>query len=145
MHYGGVFEAALNRTKVYEFATDPSRMTAIFPEVQEARIVDSEHFALKAKVGISAIKGIMDVRCTIAEKIPPRWVKLKISATGLSSAVDMETGFSLEDRENGGTLVTWTADANVAGMIARVGSRLLDSVAQKYINQIVEALKRDLS
>jgi hypothetical protein len=144
MRYNGSFEVALERSKVYEFATDPSRITRIFPDVQDVKVVDAEHFTLKARVGVSAIKGIMAVKCIIAEKVPLRFVKLRISGSGLDSAVEMETGFSLEDGAEGGTLVTWTAEASVAGLMARVGSRLMDSVAQKYINQIVEALKLNL-
>ena len=145
MHYNGSFEVVSNRTKVYQFATDPSKITTIFPDVLDVKIDDAEHFTMKAKVGVSFIKGIMDVKCTVAEKTPPRSVKLKISASGLNSAVEMESNFSLEDTKSGGTLVRWTADAMVAGLMVRVGSRLMDSVAAKYINQIVDALKLNLS
>lgn len=144
MHYDGTFEVALDRARAYEFATDPSRMTVIFPDVEEVKIVDAEHFTLKAKVGISAIKGTMEVKAAIIEKNPPRFVKLKISASGLDSAVEMDVGFLLEDEGIGGTMVAWTADAKVVGLMARVGSRLMDSVARKYIRQIIEALKRNL-
>jgi carbon monoxide dehydrogenase subunit G len=144
MRYTGSFEVTLERSRVYEFATDLSKITKIFPDVQNVEIVDAEHFTMKAKVGVSAIKGTMDVKCAIAEKLPSKFVKLRICASGLDSVVEMETGFSLEDGTEGGTLVTWTAEANVAGLMARVGSRLMDSVAQKYISQIVEALKLNL-
>ena len=145
MHYDGSFVVAANRTKAYEFAIDPSRVARIFPDVSDVVVQDAEHFALRAKVGISSIKGVMDVRCTIVEKVPSTSVKLKLRANGLSSAVEMESGFSFEDAKGGGTLVNWTADAKVAGLIARLGSRLMDSVAAKYLDQTVEALKRDLS
>jgi len=145
MHYGGSFEVASARARVYEFATDPSKVATIFPDVLDVKIDDADHFTLKAKVGISSIKGVMDVKCAIVEKVPSTSVKLKLRASGLSSAVDMESGFSFEDAKGGGTLVRWTADAKVAGLIARMGSRLTDSIAVKYLDQTVEALKRSLS
>jgi carbon monoxide dehydrogenase subunit G len=145
MHYDGSFEVASDRARAYEFATDPSKIVTIFPDVQDVRIDDAEHFTFKAKVGISSIRGMMDVKCTVTEKNPSTSVKLKVSASGLGSAVEMESGFSFEAAKSGGTLVKWTADARVAGLMARIGSRLMDSVAAKYVNQIVEALKRELS
>lgn len=145
MHYDGSFEVVSARARVYEFATDPSKVATIFPDVSDVKIDDAEHFTLKAKVGISSIKGVMNVKCTIVEKVPSTSVKLKLRASGLSSAVEMESGFSFEDAKGGGTLVRWTADAKVAGLIARVGSRLTDSIAAKYLDQTVEALKRNLS
>jgi carbon monoxide dehydrogenase subunit G len=145
MHYDGSFEVVSARAEVYEFATDPSKVAMIFPDVLDVKVDDAEHFTLKAKVGISSIKGVMDVKCAIVEKVPSTSVKLKLRASGLSSAVEMESGFSFEDAKGGGTLVKWTADAKVAGLIARVGSRLTDSIAAKYLDQTVEALKRSLS
>lgn len=145
MHYDGSFEVVSNRTKVYEFATDPSRIATAFPDVQDVKVEDAEHFTLKAKVGISFIRGLMNAKCVIIEKTPAEFVKLKISAQGLGSAVEMESGFSFQDSQNGGTLVKWYADANVAGSVAGTGSRLLESAADKYIKQIVEALKQKLS
>jgi carbon monoxide dehydrogenase subunit G len=145
MHYDGSFVVAANRTKAFEFATDPSRVGTVFPEVSDIVVQDAEHFALRAKVGIASVKGAMDVKCTIVEKVPLTSVKLKLLASGLSSGVEMESMFSFEDTSGGGTLVHWTADAVVAGLIASLGSRLTDSVAKKYIHGIIESLKRELS
>ena len=84
----------------------------------------------------------MNVKGSIAEKIPYKFVKLSATANGLGSSIELESGFSMEDGKNAGTLVNWTADAIVGGLIARVGSRLIDSAAQKYIDQIISSLKQ---
>ena len=145
MHYDGSFVVAADRTKAYGFATDPSRVATIFPDVSDVVVQDAEHFTLRAKVGISSIRGAMDVKCTVVEKVPLTSVKLKLLASGLSSGVEMESTFSFEDASGGGTLVRWTADVVVAGLIASMGSRLTDSIAKKYIHNIIESLKRELS
>jgi uncharacterized protein len=145
MHYDGSFVVAAGRKETYEFATDPSRVATIFPDVSDVVVQDAEHFALRAKVGISSIKGTMDVKCTVVEKVPFTSVKLKLLASGLGSGVEMESTFSFEDASGGGTLVRWTADAIVAGLMASLGSRLTDSVAKKYIQNIIDSLKRELS
>jgi uncharacterized protein len=145
MHYDGSFEVSASREVSYAFATDPAKITTIFPDVQEVKIIDSDNFELKTKIGISFIKGIMDVKGNIAEKIPSKFVKLKAKANGLGSSIELESGFSMEDGSNGGTVIKWTADAIIGGLIARVGSRLMDSAAQKYIDQIIASLKEKLS
>jgi len=145
MHYDGSFEVSASKEVSYAFATDPAKITTIFPDVQDVKIIDSEAFELKTKIGISFIKGTMDVKGNIAEKIPSKFVKLKAKANGLGSSIDLESGFSMDDDTNGGTVVKWTADAIIGGLIARVGSRLIDSAAQKYIEQIITSLKQKLS
>jgi len=145
MHYDGSFVVASGVTEAYEFATDPARVAVIFPDVSDIVVKDAEHFTLRTKVGISQIKGVMDVKCTIIRKIPRTSVKLKLSASGLNSAVDMESAFSFEDAGGGRTLVKWAVDVVVAGLISSLGSRLTESVAKKYISQVIESIGRELS
>lgn len=145
MHFNGAFEVSASKEDCYAFATDPAKVVTIFPDIQDVKIIDSENFELKTQVGISFIKGVMDVKGRIAEKTPPKYVKLKANVSGLSSNIVLESGFTMEDGSSGGTLITWTADAIIGGLIARVGSRVLDSTAQKYVAQIIASLKEKLS
>jgi uncharacterized protein len=145
MHYDGSFEVSASKEVCYAFATDPAKITTIFPDVQEVKVIDFENFELKTKIGISFIKGTMDVKGTIAEKIPSKFVKLKAKANGLSSSIQLESSFTMEDGVNDSTVIKWTADAIIGGLITRVGSRLMDSAAQKYIDQIIVSLKQKLS
>jgi carbon monoxide dehydrogenase subunit G len=60
--------------------------------------------------------------------------------------VELENTFMMEDAAGGsGTLVKWAADAKIAGLMARVGSRLIDAAAQKYVTEIIGSLKEKLS
>ena len=145
MHYDGSFEVPAKKDKVYEFVTDPAKITSIFPDVQDIKVVDPNTFTLKAKVGISFIKGMMDVKLNIVERNPPSVVKMKAKGNGLSSSVELENTFTMEDARAGGTVVKWTADAKVAGLMASVGSRLMEAAAEKYVVEIIGSLKQKLS
>jgi len=145
MHYEGSFEVSSSKDVVYAFAIDPARITAILPDVQDVRVIDADNFSLKAKLGISFVKGLMDVKCTITEKTPSTFLKLNARANGLSSVVELESRFTMEDTQGGGTLVKWAADAKIVGLMARVGSRLIDSATEKYVTQMTNSLKQKLS
>jgi len=110
------------------------------------RVLDENNFALKAKVGISFIRGLMDVKLGIVERNPPTFARMKAKGNGLSSSVELENTFTMEDASSGGgTLVKWAADAKIAGLMASVGSRLIDAAAQKYVAEIIGSLKEKLS
>jgi uncharacterized protein len=145
LHYEGSFDVAAPMEKVYDFVNDPKKVTTIFPDVQSVKVIDEDHFNIKAKVGMSFIKGTMDVKLTLVEKKRPTFSKLKARGTGLNSSVDLESSFTLEDGPNGGTRVKWAADAKISGMMASVGSRLIDSQADKYVKQIIGSLEKKLS
>jgi carbon monoxide dehydrogenase subunit G len=145
MHYQGSFEVSASPEKVYAFVTDPKKITTIFPDASDIRVVDENNFSAKVKVGMSFIRGTLDVKMNMVEKKPGEFAKLKARGTGMSSSVDLESSFTLEGGKAGGTVISWVADAKISGMMASVGSRLMDSAAEKYVTQIVTALKKKLS
>jgi carbon monoxide dehydrogenase subunit G len=145
MHYEGAFDVAAPKEKVYDFVTDPKKVTTIFPDVQSVKVIDENNFRIKAKVGMSFIKGVMDVKLTLVDNKRPTFSKLKARGTGMNSSVDLESSFTLEDGPNGGTHVKWAADAKISGMMASIGSRLIDSQADKYVKQIIGSLEKKLS
>jgi carbon monoxide dehydrogenase subunit G len=57
MHYDGSFEVSSSKDVVYAFAVDPARIAAILPDVQDVKVIDADNFSLKAKLGISFVKG----------------------------------------------------------------------------------------
>jgi carbon monoxide dehydrogenase subunit G len=146
MHYDGSFEVPVPRQKVYDFVMDPTKITSIFPDVQDLKIIDENNFTLKAKVGISFIRGMMDVKMSIIERRPPSFAKMKAKGTGLSSTIELDNTFTMEELAGGvGTRVIWAADAKIGGLMASVGSRLVDAAAQKYVAEIIGSLKEKLS
>lgn len=146
MHYDGSFEVPLSKQKVYDFVMDPSKITSIFPDVQDVKVIDANNFTLKAKVGISFIRGMMDVKMNIAEKTPPTFARMKAKGSGLSSSVELDNTFTMEDAPGGkGTVVKWAADAKISGLMASVGSRLIDAAAQKYVTDVIGSLKQKLA
>jgi Uncharacterized conserved protein len=51
----------------------------------------------------------------------------------------------LQELSENSTLIKWSADVQLGGLIASVGSRLIDSTAKKYIEKLVEGIKGKLS
>src|SRR5450759_1369865 len=112
MHYDGSFEVPMQKQKVYDFVMDPAKITSIFPDVQDVKVIDESNFTLKAKVGISLIRGMMDVKLSIVERTPPTFAKMKAQGSGISSSCELENTCTMGDAAGGGgILVKWAADA----------------------------------
>lgn len=145
MHYQGSFEVSAPPEKVYAFVTDPKKVTTIFPDASDVKVIDENNFSAKVKVGMSFIRGTLDVKMNMVEKKPGQFAKLKARGTGMNSSVDLESSFTLVAGKAGGTVISWVADAKISGMMASVGSRLMDSAAEKYVREIVTTLKKKLN
>ena len=144
MHYEGSFKVSSDKEKVYAFITNLEKFTAVFPDVEDVKVLDENNATLRAKVGISFIKGTVNVKLAVTDKKEAVFVKMKARGTGNVGSVDMDSTFNLEDSD-GGTQVKWATDAMVGGTMAGVGSRLMDAASNKYIKQIISTVQKKLS
>jgi len=142
MHLEGQFSIKAARDEVYAFLTDPYSVSRHMPDVKDVEIEDADRFTVKARVGISNIKGLMVMKLAISDRQPPISTTVTGRGAGLASVVDMVTNFTLEISENGETVVNWRGEVHVAGKLAAFGPQgLLDRMARKNINTFIEGLK----
>lgn len=145
MHLDGEFTVNAARPDVYAFLTDPATVSRHMPDVKNVVIEDVDHFTVTARVGISHIKGDVVMKLTIKDRQPPVSTTVVGKGTGLGSAVDMATSFTL-DEAAGVTTVGWQADVTISGKLAAFGPQgLLDRIARKNIDTFIEGIRSGLT
>jgi carbon monoxide dehydrogenase subunit G len=144
MHYEGYIDAPVSKKEFYEFITEPKKVIEILPDVVESRITDRDHFAVKAKAGIAHLRGTLEIRFEVVERKEGSRAKISGHGQGMQSSVEMTMEIVLEEAPQG-SRARWNADVQVGGLLASVAGRLLDGVAAKYVRQITENLKREVS
>jgi carbon monoxide dehydrogenase subunit G len=145
MHLDGRFTVRAAQPDVYAFLTDPATVSRHMPDVKDVDIEDADHFTVTARVGVSHIKGNMVLKLAINDRRPPISTTVVGKGSGLASAVDMVTGFTLESAGAGETVVNWQADVTISGKLAAFGPQgLLDRIARKNIDSFIEGIKNGL-
>ena len=138
----GEFTVKADREKAYGFLVDPEQVGNHLPDVEELEVEDQDNFTVKAKVGISYIKGAMVMKLQILDKEPPLRAKVVGRGAGMASVVDMTTIFSLEEAGEGETKVKWSGEVAVGGKLASFGGGgLLERVAKKNLEKFVAGIK----
>jgi carbon monoxide dehydrogenase subunit G len=143
MHLEGSFQTPVPRITVWEFLLNPKEIAPCMPDLQSLDILGPDSFKAKVKVGLSVVRGTMDFEFRIADKVPPSSAKLIGSGRGVGSTVDLQTSFTL-DEVGSGTKVGWIADVTMSGIIAGLGSKLIDSTSAKMVEQVVENFRNKL-
>lgn len=143
MHLEGSFDTPASRKAVWDFLLNPQDIAPCIPDVQSLDVTSPDSFKAKVKVGLSLVKGTVDFDFRIADKVPPSSAKLIGSGRGVGSTMEIQTAFTL-DELGSGTKVGWAADVNVGGIMAGLGSKLLDSTSAKMVQQVVENLTNKL-
>ena len=142
MQLDGTFTVNAAQADVYTFLTDPATVSRHMPDVKNVVIEDADHFTVTARVGISHIKGDVVMKLVIKDRQPPISMTVVGKGTGLASAVDMVTSFTLEPAGAVETVVRWRGDVTILGKLAAFGPQgLLDRIARKNIDTFVEGIR----
>ena len=144
MHFEGEIEVPVPKERLYAFVTDPAKVVSILPDVEESRIIDGDHFHVKSKLGMSYLRGTVGLDFEIKERRKDEFARVAGRGQGMQSSIDLSMEFAIEGIQNG-CKGRWTADAKVGGLLASVGGRILNGVAEKYVKQITESLKQKVS
>jgi len=144
MHFEGSVPIKASRDKVWAFVIDPEQVGQCGPGVESIEVIDDTHFKAAAKVGVGFISARFNVNMEFAELEAPDRAVIKAHGQAPGSAVDANASMKLSDDGDGGTVMDWVADVNLAGTLASVGARMIEGTANKMIGQTFECMKTKL-
>ena len=131
MEFSGEFTTPVARERVYAFLTDPTQFGNALPDVQEVTIIDPVTFTARLRVGVSNIRGTVNVRFHRTAETLGQGATYHGKGLGLGSSVEVETSFAVDDIEGGGSRVRWLGKASIFGRVLALGGRLIRAYRTK--------------
>jgi carbon monoxide dehydrogenase subunit G len=131
------------RDRIWSLFTDPAVLARATPGCERLEPVGPDEFAATLSVGVAAVKGTYQGKLAITDKTPPDGYTLRVEGSGRPGFVKGEGRLTLTEEE-GGTLVTIKAEAQVGGLIAAVGQRLVGAAGRMLMSQFFSALEAEL-
>jgi len=125
--------------RVWDVLMDPSAIAACLPGCRELRPLGDDRFEADLVVGVAAVSGVFKMAIAVEDKTPATSYRLVVEGAGRPGFVRGRAQVSLQP-EGGRTSVVIVADAEVGGLIARVGQRLLEGVARMTMDQFYACL-----
>lgn len=131
--------------EVYDFLADPNRFCPLLPDFEKMSVTDATHFTVSLKVGISHIRGTATVKMALEEAERPRRARYSGKGSVAGGNVDLSAGFDLVPDAAGGTRVQWKGTAQVFGQLASLAGGLLEPLARKNLQKVIDGLKAALA
>jgi hypothetical protein len=128
---------------VWDLLIDPEALKHCMPGCQRFEAVGADEYEVTLEVGIAAVKGTYKGKARMAEKDPPHRYKLIVEGAGRPGFVKGEGVLTLEEDGNE-TVVGVEGDAQVGGLIASVGQRLIGGVSKQMMGQFFNCLQGQL-
>jgi carbon monoxide dehydrogenase subunit G len=132
------------RDRVWAAFTDPAILARCTPGCERLNLIGPDEYEAILKVGVAAVKGTYKGKLGITEKTPPTGYTLKIEGNGAPGFVRGVGRLTFEEQD-GGTRVTIKGEAQVGGLIAAVGQRLLGSATRMLLEQFFSAMEQEIS
>ena len=123
---------------------DSNAIAACLPGCRELRPIGDDRYQADLTIGVAAVSGSFAATIALLDKVPPHSYRLTVEATGKPGFARGSAAIVLTPEE-GGTAVTVTAQAEVGGLIARVGQRMIEGVARMTMDRFYGCLVKRLA
>lgn len=123
---------ASSRERVYAALTDPALLQRCIDGCEKMVRTGEDAYDVELKVGVAGMKGAYKGKVRLSAQQPPESLTLAVEGKGLPGFVRGTASLRFAEAE-GGTDISGQGDVVVGGLIAAVGSRLIEAAAKKMM------------
>ena len=140
MKIEGSYIFKVPRQRVWEVLLDPNIMAQCMPGCEGLKEVGPDQYEATMKVGIASVKGTYKGKVSIKEKQAPSHYVLSGEGSGSPGFMQGDMSIDLEEKD-GGTVLNYSTDAKVGGLIAGIGQRMIGGIAKMMVDQFFKKVE----
>jgi carbon monoxide dehydrogenase subunit G len=140
LHLEGSNTIGASQEKVFAMLTNPQFLARTLPDAEDVRVLDSDNLEARLKLRIAVVSSTLKIRMRITDREPPSKATMVAEGTGSGSTMKITSVFTLEGGST--TKMTWSADAEIAGVMAGLGSTLLRGFATRKVAEIFDGITK---
>jgi uncharacterized protein len=140
----GSYTLDASQEEVWAALNDIDVLARVVPGCERLDQVGENMFEGTVKIGIQAIKGAYSGKIRLEDVTPPSHYKLVANGKSANGVVDGSGTVDLETLPDGKTQLHYGGDAQIGGVLASVGQRLIEGASRQLINQSLKALAEQI-
>ena len=147
MNLQGAALLPASREQVWKSLTDPAFLAKCLPGAQALTPDGPGRYKVSLKMGIAAFSGKFEGAVQLSEEHPPESFCMSVEGRGAPGFMKGEGTIMLRGGQSQGpdqTEVRYDGEAQVGGVIASVGSRMIEAAAKNIVQQFFEAAAVEL-
>ena len=130
--------------QVFAAITDPAVLQKCIDGCERMEKTGEDAYTIQMKVGVAGMKGSYGGKVQITAKRPPESLTLALEGKGPPGFVHATARMTFTAK-GGETELSGEADGTVGGLIAAVGSRLIEAVGKKMMTEFFIRLDGEIS
>ena len=143
MEVSGTYQFQAPAAQVWEKLMDPDSLSACIPGCESFRALGDDQYEAVLNVGVGAVRGRYSAKISLRDQHPGRSYRLVMEGSGAIGFASGESLVTLEEQD-GVTTVQVSSDAQAGGAVARVGQRMMGSVAKSMLDRMFTCLQQSV-
>lgn len=143
MKIEGSYKVPAPREIIWQQLMNPEVLARSLPGCEKLGANADGSYHAELRVGIATMKGNYHGRIEILDPVPPERFRMKVQGQGTGGFLQGEGTLTLTG-DAAGTLINYAGEAQVGGVIASVGQRLILSAARQIVNQFFQAFAKQV-
>jgi len=140
MRFEGRHELRAPRESVYRALTDPATLQACIPGCESLEKTGENTYAARLSANVGPVSGTFSSNVRLEETQPPARYRIVFDGVGQSGFMRGTSDFQMEEQA-GLTVLHYTADFHVGGVLAAVGQRMLQGAARMMASKFFTAIE----
>jgi carbon monoxide dehydrogenase subunit G len=143
MKLAATYEFNAPREKVFAALIEPTILQKCIDGCESMEKTGEDSYNAHLKIGVAGIKGSYVGKIRIDDKKPPESFTLRADGKGAPGWVKGTARIQISSKGEGSELLC-ESEGHIGGVIAAVGSRLVDAVAKKMLDEFFHKLGEQL-
>ena len=140
MHLTGSRTFKAPRQEVWNTLLSPDQLARCMPGCEQFELVGPDEYLATMKIKVASIGGTFSGRIALVDKQEPSNYGMRVEGSGKPGRANGAGTLQLEEAD-GGTVVSYQGDVQIAGAIAAVGQRLLGVTAKMMIGKFFDCME----
>ena len=129
--------------RVWDLLMDPKTIASCLPGCEAFEPIGDDRYRVVLNASVAAVTGSFEGAVEITDKHPPLSYKLAVDGKGRPGFVKGQATITLCE-DTAGVAIDVAATAQVGGLIAQVGQRLIGATARMMMDRFFNCLQRQL-
>lgn len=140
----GEYVLPVQQAELWRLLNDPEVLAQIIPGCNTVRALGEDRYEMGLKLQVGSVSGEYMGSVAISDKQEPAHYVLDIEGQGSIGFMKGSAAFDLEARGEGASLLRYAGSAEVGGVVAGVGQRVLSGVAKFLAGRFFKALEKHI-
>ena len=130
------------QAELWRLLNDPEVLAQTIPGCNAMRALGEDRYEMDLKLQVANVTGEYMGTVAITEKRAPGHYVLAVEGQGSIGFMKGSAAFDLEPQGDNATLLRYAGSAELGGVVAGVGQRVLSGVAKYLVGRFFKALEK---